>query len=477
MKESQYPDLPVLVVDDETQSIQSCEIMLYSGGIDNILGCRESRKVQDLLASREIGVIILDLSMPYMSGIDLLKMISEDYPHIPVIVITGLNEVNMAVECMKMGAFDYMVKPVEKSRMISGVKRAVEMRELRNEFNILSRTILTNNLDHPEVFAEIVTNHPKMRSIFQYIEVIAKTSKPVLVSGETGVGKELIAKTIHLLSGRKGECVTVNVAGVDDNVFSDTLFGHVRGAFTDADRPRSGLVEKARAGTLFLDEIGDLNLASQVKLLRLLQEREYFPIGADVSKMSDARIIASTNQDLPSLQKSGFFRNDLYYRLLIHHIHVPSLRERLSDLPLLVKHFLAKASHALGKKIPTPPRELLTLLSTYHFPGNVRELESMIYDAVSNHVSGQLSLKLFKKNILKDPSMTIPSGQILPTNTENPFTTRETLPTLRDSSQFLVAEALKRANGNQSIAAQLLGITQSALNKRLKRTIEKSPSI
>jgi len=475
-KESLYPDLPVLVVDDEIQAVQSCELMLLSGGIDNILSCREAVKVQEILPARDISVILLDLSMPQVSGIDLLKTICEDYPHIPVIVITGMNEVAMAVECMKIGAFDYMVKPVEKSRMISGVKRAIEMRELRNEYNILTRTILTDKFEHPEIFAEIVTSHPKMRSIFQYIEVIAKTLKPALITGETGVGKELIAKTIHLLSDRKGEYVTVNVAGVDDSVFSDTLFGHVRGAFTDADKSRSGLVEKASGGTLFLDEIGDLNPVSQVKLLRLLQEREYFPIGADVPKLSDARIITSSNQDLRILQKSGVFRNDLYYRLRTHHIHVPSLRERLSDLPLLVDHFLEKASQALGKKKPTPPRELITLLSTYHFPGNVRELESMIYDAVSNHISGQLSLKLFKKHILKDHSMKIPSDQILSANIENLFTTRETLPTLKEASQILISEALKRANGNQSIAAQLLGITQSALNKRLKRTIEKSPT-
>jgi DNA-binding NtrC family response regulator len=369
---------------------------------------------------------------------------------------------------MKTGAFDYMVKPVEKSRLISGVKRAIELRELRRENKLLRAHVLSDKLEHPEAFSEIITNSPILRSIFQYIEAISSSPQPVLITGETGVGKELVAKAIHQLSQRKGAFVPVNVAGVDDNVFADTLFGHRKGAFTGADQPRSGLVEQASGGTLFLDEIGDLSPASQVKLLRLLQDGEYFPLGSDVGKRSDARVVVATNQDIQALLESGKFRKDLYYRLCAHPIHILPLRERREDLPILVDHFLKKASETLGKKNPTPPSELLTLLSTYPFPGNVRELQSMILDAVSSHKSGKLSMDVFRSYIRqKQPSLDMDSKQLLQ-GQNVPVCFAERLPTLKQAEQLLISEAMKRASGNQAIAAQMLGITRQALNKRLK---------
>ncbi len=340
---------------------------------------------------------------------------ANDFPEIPVIIITGSNDVDTAVRCMKSGAFDYMVKPVEKSRLISGVKRAIEIRELQRENKWLRAHVLSDKLEHPEAFSEIITNSPAMKSIFQYIEAISPSPQPVLITGETGVGKELVAKAIHHLSHRTGPFVPVNVAGLDDNVFADTLFGHRKGAFTGADQTRSGLVEQASGGTLFLDEIGDLSPASQVKLLRLSQDGEFFPLGSDVARRSDARVLVATNQDLEVLQSSGKFRKDLYYRLCAHHVHLPPLRERPEDLPLLIDHFLETASQTLGKKKPTPPRELFALLSTYHFPGNVRELQSMILDAVSSHKSGKLSLEVFKSYIRqKHPAFDIDSKQLPP---------------------------------------------------------------
>ena len=473
MESTPYPALPVIVVDDEIQALKSCELMLCSGGIENILTCPDSRELRELLAAHEPSVILLDLFMPHISGEELMPLISRDFPHVPVIVVTGQNDVDTAVTCMKAGAFDYLVKPVEKSRMISCVRRAVEIRELRHEYSVLSRRMLSDELENPGMFSRIVTNSPKMRSIFRYMEAVAGTTRPVLITGETGVGKELIANIIHQLSGRKGGFIALNAAGLDDNVFSDTLFGHVKGAFTGAGSLRSGLVEKAAGGTLFLDEIGDLSMISQVKLLRLLQEREYLPMGADVPKFTDARVIASTNRDLHTLQNKGLFRKDLYYRLKTHHIHVPPLRERPGDLPILVDHFLEKSSRSLGKKKPTPPPELLTLLSTYHFPGNVRELEAMIDDAVSNHRSGKLSMEVFKRHIRKiSPGKEQRERTVLDSGREF-FSCCATLPTLKEASHFLIEEALRRSKGNQTIAAQLLGITQSALSKRLKRDVNK----
>jgi DNA-binding NtrC family response regulator len=412
--------------------------------------------------------------MPHISGEELLPMITSDYPEIPVVVITGANDVDTAVKCMQHGAFDYILKPVEKSRLIGGVKRAVELRELQRENQLLKAHVLSDELEKPEAFSEIITVSTSMRSIFQYIEAIANSPRPVSITGETGVGKELVAKAVHTLSNREGDFVPVNVAGLDDHVFADTLFGHKKGAFTDAREARSGLIERAAAGTLFLDEIGDLSTTSQVKLLRLLQEGEFFPLGSDVAKRSDARIVVATNQDLDVLQSSGQFRKDLYYRLCNHQIRIPPLRRRLEDLAVLVEHFLEKASKTLDKKKPTPPVELITLLSTYHFPGNIRELESMIFDAVSSHTSAKLSMELFKTHISKkhqispaDPADSTPEKGAL-------ISFSHQLPTLKKIEQLLIDEALNRSNGNQSIAALSLGISRQALNKRLKKANQKN---
>jgi len=308
-----------------------------------------------------------------------------------------------------------------------------------------------------------------MRSIFQYIESISVSPQPILITGETGVGKELVSKAIHRLSQRKGAFVPVNVAGLDDNVFADTLFGHKKGAFTGADQARNGLVEQASGGTLFLDEIGDLSPVSQVKLLRLLQDGEYFPLGSDVGKRSDARVVVATNQNIQALQESGKFRKDLYYRLCCHQIHLPPLRERREDLPVLLDHFIEKASETLGKKKPTPPGELLALLSTYGFPGNVRELQSIILDAVSSHKSGKLSMEGFKSYLRQKQPTLEADPKHLSQGERFLVSFSEPLPTLKQTEQLLISEAMKRARRNQATAAQLLGITRQALNKRLKQ--------
>jgi DNA-binding NtrC family response regulator len=473
MTESTYPHFPVMMVDDEAQAITSFEMTLRSANMNNFIHCHDSRDVMPLLSSREIEVMLLDLRMPHISGEELLPMITADYPEIPVVVVTGSNDVDTAVKCMQHGAFDYILKPVEKSRLIGGVKRAIELRELQRENQLLKAHVLSDRLERPEAFSEIITVSTSMRSIFQYIEAIASSPRPVLITGETGVGKELVAKAVHALSNRASGFVPVNVAGLDDHVFADTLFGHKKGAFTDAREARSGLIERAAGGTLFLDEIGDLSTASQVKLLRLLQEGEFFPLGSDVAKRSDARIVVATNQDLDKLQSSGQFRKDLYYRLGDHQIHIPPLRGRREDLAVLVEHFLEKASKVLGKKKPTPPVELVTLLSTYHFPGNIRELESMIFDAVSSHTSGKLSMDSFKAHLSKTASADAPDS---PPENGALISFSHQLPTLKQIEQLLVAEALKRANGNQSIAALSLGISRQALNKRLRKKAEQQNS-
>lgn len=464
-----HPRLPVMLVDDEVQALDSFELALRSANVNNLLRCQDSREVIPLLAEQDIEVMLLDLRMPHFSGEELLPEITKDFPHVPVIVITGADDVETAVKCMRAGAFDYIVKPVERSRLVASVKTALELRELQRQNQLLRAHVLSDQLADPEPFAEIITTSKMMRSIFQYIEAIANSPQPVLITGETGVGKELVARAIHKVSGRQGAFVAINVAGLDDNVFADTLFGHRKGAFTGADQTRNGMVEKAEEGTLFLDEIGDLSPASQVKILRFLQEGEFFPIGSDVAKRSNARIVVATNQELETLKDLGKFRKDLYFRLRIHHIHIPPLRDRKEDLLPLLDHFLEKASKALGKKKPTPPSELTILLTAYHFPGNIRELESIIFDAVSKHVSGKLSMGVFKSYISKQQPALKPDSVGLLLDDTSPISFSEKLPTLKEAEQLLIAEAMKRSDNNQAIAAMHLGISRQALNRRLRQ--------
>ena len=472
MNDTLNPINPIMVVDDEEMILMAIDTTLQMAGMNNVVTCNDPRKVMSILSKRTMDVMLLDLNMPHIQGERLLDAVNREFPGVPVIIFTGAVDVATAVRCIKAGAFDYIVKPVEEDRLITAVNRAISFQELKRENLALQQHILGDTLEKPEAFREIITNNNKMLLIFQYIESIARTSQPVLIRGETGVGKELIAKTIHQLSGLKGRFIAVNAAGLDDNVFSDTLFGHLKGAYTGADHPRNGLIEQAAGGTLFLDEIGDLNHASQVKLLRLFQEGEYFPLGSDESRITDARIVAATNQNLSELQDSGKFRKDLNYRLRTHRIYIPPLRERLDDIPLLTKHFLENAAQSLKKKTPTPPKELFTLLKNYTFPGNIRELQSIIFDALSRHKSGILSLDVFKSHIgeiyppEKLPDKSVTGEELL---ISFPGTR---LPTIKQASEILITEAMKRSDGNQSIAAGMLGISQQALSKRLKKQRE-----
>ncbi|MCC6486958.1 MAG: sigma-54-dependent Fis family transcriptional regulator, partial [Candidatus Hydrogenedentes bacterium] len=341
MKDPRNPVLPVLMVDDEEAILASYTTLLRLGGVDNLVTCSDSRRVIPLLQEGGAAMVLLDLQMPHVSGTNLLPQIVQEFPGLPVIVVTGTDRVDTAVQCMKAGAFDFITKPVERDRLLTTVAQALSFSELRSENRLLQESLLEDTLKCPQAFARIVTGNPAMHAIFRCVEAIAPSSQSILITGETGVGKELLARAVHDASGRPGQFVAVNVAGVEESVFSDTLFGHVRGAFTGADTARGGLVERAAHGTLFLDEIGDLGPVLQTRLLRLIQEHEYFPLGSDVAAKTDARIVVATNLDLDTLQRSGAFRKDLYYRLSTHRIAIPPLRERLDDVPLLLGQFLA----------------------------------------------------------------------------------------------------------------------------------------
>ena len=458
---------PVLLIDDEEAWLRSFSITLRAAGISNIHTCADSREGTARALELSAALVILDLTLPHLSGMEVLAQLAEACPDVPVVMLTGVNDVGSAVACMREGAFDYYVKTTETERLVSGVKRALELQQLRRENSRLKESVLDDALIHPEAFEGIVTASQRVWGIFKYLEAVSASPMAVLIAGETGVGKELFAQAVHRVSGRGGRFVPVNAAGLEDQAFSDTLFGHVKGAFTGADSARPGLIEQAAGGTLFLDEIGDLDSSGQIKLLRLLQEGEYYPLGSDVARKSDARIVAATNRDLKALSDTGAFRKDLYFRLQTHRVVVPPLRERREDIAPLLELFLDEAANMLQKKRPSAPRELAALLKTYHFPGNVRELRSMVVDAVTHHPGGILSMTRFKEHMqhlapLHDPAPRLGAG----------VTFGEVLPTMKENTELLIEEALRRADGNQAIAAEMLGISRQALNKRLKQSGE-----
>ena len=469
MNPTNFPTRPILLVDDEEQFLITASRALRAEGINHIVTCQDSREVMTMLSETEFSVVLLDLLMPELSGMDLLPLILAGFPELPVTIVTGVKHVETAVECLKTGAYDYLLKPVDSTRLAGTVRRGVEISDLRRQNRQLKDRLLSDELEQPEAFADIITQDRAMHATFKYIESIAGTDLPVLITGETGVGKELIAAAIHRLSGREGKFISVNIAGLNDQLFSDTLFGHRKGAYTGADKFRQGLIDQASNGTLFLDEIGDLHVESQVKLLRLLQDKTYYPLGDDFARLSNARLVFATNREIEFLSNPETFRTDLYYRLQHHHVHLPPLRERAGDIPLLVDHFLASASETLGPEVRTIAAELLTLIEAYGFPGNVRELEGLVFDAASRHKGGIFSVESLQNKIGNETSVSREADD----TTEGGYVERlaalRTLPNLKDMERFAIAEALKRANGNQTIAAQLLGITRQALNKRLNR--------
>ncbi len=413
-----------------------------------------------------------------MPGEEVLAEVSRLFPELPVIGVTADKEVRSAVRCMKLGAFDYLVKPVNGDELVAAAERALEHGALRYENIRLREQFFAEKLQNPAAFAEIITVEPAMLRLFGYLEAIAHGSHPVLITGETGTGKELVARALHRVSRRGGAFMAVNAAGLDDTMFSDTLFGHRAGAFTGAASQRRGMIEKAGEGTLLLDEIGELTETSQVKLLRLLQEREYFQLGSDSPRPLRARVVAATNKDPCAL------RPDLYYRLRSYQVRIPPLRERPNDLPLLVDYFLAAAAADLGKpKLKVPPA-LFQHLARYRFPGNVRELQGMIFDAAARTNGDGLPLEPFPEIGGAEESAAVeaatPSGSS-PGDTlfgllregarefqERPIIREEEWEELKREN---VLAALRRTDwrvAGRGGAAELLGLRPTTLRSRMK---------
>ena len=451
----------ILIIEDEPLLRLTLGDHLRDRGFE-ILEAENGQVGLELFRMHSPDLVTLDLRMSPVSGQEVLEAIRTVDQNIPVIIISGHGQLHDAVLALRAGAFDYLQKPIIDMAILDhSINRALEHSSLRRCNANLSSSFLADKVLYPQNFAHIITANQKMCDIFRYCEAIAKSSESVLITGETGVGKELLAKALHNASGRAGPFVAINVAGLDDHAFSDTLFGHVRGAFTGADRLREGAMERAASGTLFLDEVGDLSQQAQLRLLRVLQEREYLPLGSDVFRPLKARILTATNKSVQELRSGESFRKDFFYRIAVHTITIPPLRERKGDIALLLQHFLAEACTALSLAVPTYSRKLLVRLKGYGFAGNVRELKALVQDALGRSQGGVLDLDAFP--------VIMSNHESAQAQYQNPFEGLAELPSIRAATSALVQEAMARSGGVQKVAAAMLGISPQALCERLKK--------
>ncbi len=458
----------LLIIEDE-YAIRNAMAIFFSDSGYEVIEASNGREGLELFQNSDPDIVFTDLRMPVMGGIEVIKAVKDINADIPIIVISGIGLIKDAVAALKLGAWDYVEKPIiDFESLKHAAEKALENSVLRNQVAELKLKLLSGSIRNPQTFSSIITCSNVLYSIFQYIEVIAPTAEPVLICGETGTGKELFANAVHVASGRNGKFVAINVAGLDDHMLSDTLFGHLKGSFTGADREREGLIARAAGGTLFLDEIGDLSDQSQIRLLRLLQEGEYFPLGSDYSRVSNARFVLATHRNLKDMVAKDKFRQDLYYRLFAHQIFIPPLRERTEDIPLLLGYFLSEAAEKLNKSRITTPPELCDHLRAYQFPGNVRELKAMAYEAVTRHTRGVLSIETFLKTMGQSCDTLLK-----PISSDAEIVLRtadgQRMPTLDEAEDVLIDQAMRLAKNNQGIAAGYLGINRSALNKKLMK--------
>ena len=440
----------VLVVDDEEKLRRVVELQLKTAGFEVV----QAGSAEDALKLTDgADVILTDLRLPGISGLELLANLRRQDSHTPVIVMTAFGSIETAVDAMKAGAVDFLPKPFSLDHLMTVINKALEIRTLRDE-----NRELRAELGQRYEFDNIVGRSDAMREIFGTVERVAATRATVLLCGESGVGKDLIARAIHHHSPRDGRpFVKINCTALPENLMESELFGYEKGAFTGANTTKPGKFEQADTGTVFLDEIGDVPASVQVKLLRILQEREFERLGSNKTRHIDVRVLAATNVDLRAALEQGTFREDLYYRLNVLPINIPPLRERKEDIPFLVDHFVKKLSKDLGTSAQSISEGAIQRLLEYHWPGNVRELENVIERSMVLATGPVLEAGDIKLDLAPKPRVAATEG-FLPEGM-----------TLDDFERSIIREALHRANGNKSQAARLLGLTRNALRYRLSQ--------
>ena len=464
----------VLVVDDERSMRELLTIVLKRDGHD-VLVAEDGPAAVELMKRQRVDILITDIRMPQMSGVDVLREAKRIDPEIISILMTAFASTDTAVEALRLGAADYVHKsPAAVNEVRLRVRKELERKRLQQENLLLKRALQTSHQ-----FSNIVGTSGSMRAIFQLIETIAPTSSTVLVSGESGTGKELVARAIHFNSLRKDRpFVAVNCGALPETLLDSELFGHMRGAFTGADTNKKGLIEVAEKGTIFLDEIGEMSAQVQVKLLRVLQERKFRRLGGTEEVEADIRIIAATNRDLSRMVADGEFREDLYYRINVIPIHLPPLRERQPDIPILAEHFLAKYTAQMGKNITGISQEAQALLDGYNWPGNIRELENAIERAVALERTPTIlreSLPPIISGVPEalagaTPGATSPAGGAA---SRRPSALPDAGFDLEQHVQHIereyIAEALRRAGGVKVRAAELLGMSFRSFRYYMKK--------
>jgi nitrogen regulation protein NR(I) len=462
--------MPVLLVIDDEPAILHAFRRGFQQADVTVLTAASAAEGLAMVTQHDPDVVMLDLALPDLSGLDVFRRIHQRNPKIPVIFITGHGTTDTAIEAMKLGAFDYLLKPLELAHLRELVARACAISRL------MRVPAVTEDEPIQEPADVLVGRCPAMQDVYKAIGRVAPQDVTVLIRGETGTGKELVARAIYHHSRRAAApFLAVNCAAIPETLLESELFGHERGAFTGAERKRIGKFEQCSGGTLFLDEIGDMTPLTQAKILRVLQAQQFERVGGNETIQTNVRLIAATNRDLEHLSAAGRFRSDLYYRLSVFPIVLPPLRERGDDLPLLVQHFLKQLGPELGKEVQEVAPETLDVLQQYAWPGNVRELQSLLKQALL-HATGPVLLPDFLPAALRTPRDVLPSGPDLPFPDWERFLTDR----LHAGSTELYAEALtamerqlltlvlRHTGGNQLQAAQILGITRNSLRHKLR---------
>jgi two-component system NtrC family response regulator len=444
----------VLVIDDDESLRRVTEYRLQEDGYA-VLTAADGQAGLDLFQSSPVSLVLTDVRMPKMEGIDLLSRLKAMQPDLPVIVMTAHGTIASAVEAMKLGAVDYLTKPFSREQLQASVQKALELADLKSE-NRQLRQMVAERFS----FANMIAGSRAMRAVTEIASRVAPSGTTVLLEGESGTGKELLAKALHLHSERaRGPFVVVNCAAIPENLLESELFGHRRGSFTGATADKQGKFELADGGTIFLDEVGELPLLLQVKLLRVLQEREIDKVGDPRPHRVDVRVIAATNRNLATMIEDGGFREDLYYRLAVVPIRVPPLRERTDDIPLLVDHFIEKHRERLGRTRPSVHKAVYSALNLHTWPGNIRELENVIERALVLDRDGVLGIDDLPERF---------HGQ-----TQHCGNVRFELPdesiSLDAVECDLIRAALQKHDWNQTRAAAYLGVTRSTLIYRMQK--------
>ena len=444
--------IKILIVDDEAPSREALSLLLKSAGYE-ITGAGTGLEAFELLAGRSFDIIITDLFLPDLNGIDILKKAKSLSPITEVILITGHASAETAVQAMKEGAFDYITKPLNLDELRLIIDKALEKRRLLNE-NVYLKKQLRDKFE----FANIIGNSPAMQKVFNRMKRIIKTDSTVLIMGESGTGKEIVAKAIHFNGHRKDKpFIAVHCGAIPENLLESELFGHTKGAFTGAVRDKIGKFEAADQGTIFLDEIGTMPMHLQTKLLRVLQEQEVERIGSNRSIKLDVRVVSATNQNLEEDVKAGNFRDDLFYRLNVIPLNLPPLRERREDILQLVKHFLHKNCKEMKRPMMSLAKEALEALELYHWPGNVRELENIVERTVALTEGNQI--------ILDD----LPSAIRMEATTRVVEQGVDLVKTVNEIEKKMIAEALTLTNGVKARAAAMLNLNRTTLVEKMRR--------